>query len=133
MKTTDSTREILERLDALEPISSALEEEPAERRSLTERVVAFADQINRFDENAKMMSMAAVVIFGINDEKKLVHIPKVNANVVTSKATPAVENAYSILPSGLNPSFRPLIYLVKKCTVSSTTKPRLTLKTTQAV
>ena len=36
---------ILARLDELEPLSRALEEGPEERRALTDRVVAFADQM----------------------------------------------------------------------------------------
>ncbi len=39
-----TTETILARLDELEPLSRALEEEPDERRLLTERVVAFADK-----------------------------------------------------------------------------------------
>jgi len=40
-----STASILERLAEVEPASRALEEGPAQRRALTERVVAFADQL----------------------------------------------------------------------------------------
>lgn len=45
MESADTTGSILRRLAELEPVSRALEERPAERRELTERVVAFADGV----------------------------------------------------------------------------------------
>lgn len=71
--------------------------------------------------------------FNLKDERDKIQKPAINTIEVTKSAVPTVENAYLTASSELRfNSLRALRYLLKKCTVSSTTIPSVMPTTTES-